>query len=449
MDARPRWQGWIFALLLSLLPAAAAAHASISPQQWRDDVAAIRSAMAQTHPDVAFSTDPRQVDHQLDALSAAVRSPIDRDQAWRRLALLNPLLADAHFCVCFDDWRAEVRALGARGGGLFPFEVQVDDSGQIVVRATLAGRATSLAGARIVAIDGRPARRIAADLLARMHGDTPAFRAALLSQRFGFYFWKMYGQRARFDIDIDIEQATAQRLRVAAAQPAAAPRFEDAFGLTVLPGDAAVLRIDTFAWPDKQQVLDFTQASFRRLSEAAVRTLIVDIRSNGGGNDDQWLDGLMPYLADRPFRFASGYRKKIIEKYRDEGETLGTVVDGQIDRWIAPHSDNPLFFHGKTYVLVGRGTYSSAILFSNAMQDFGFATIAGSGGLARARQSGGVQSLALAHTGLVLAVPRFILRRPSGELAPTLLTPDLPLADDPLRPQAAIDALLQAVGAAH
>ncbi|TDR47637.1 C-terminal processing protease CtpA/Prc [Tahibacter aquaticus] len=447
MDACAHCPRWIFALLLALFSTAAAAHASISPQQWRADVAAIRSGIAQTHPDVGFSVDPQQLDRKLDELATSVRSPIDRDQAWRRLATLNPLLADAHFCVCFDDWRAEAAALASRGGGLFPFEVQVDDSGQIVVRATVAGRATPLAGARIVAIDGRPARRIAADLLARMHGDTPAFRAALLSRRFGFYFWKMYGQRAQFDVDIDIERAGRQRLRVAAARPASAPRFDDEFGLTLLPGNTAVLRVNTFAWPEKQQVLDFTAASFRRLGQAAVHTLIIDIRANGGGNDDQWLDGLMPYLADKPFRFASGYRKKIIEKYRDAGETPGAVVDGPIDRWIAPQSGDPLFFRGQTYVLVGRGTYSSAILFSNVLQDFAFATIAGSGGLARAQQSGGVQNLALAHTGLVLAVPRFILRRPSGALAPALLTPDLPLADDPLRPQAVIDALLQTIEA--
>lgn len=73
-----------------------------------------------------------------------------------------------------------------------------------------------------------------------------------------------------------------------------------------------------------------------------------------------------------------------------DGETTGAVIDGRIERVIDPPLDNPLRFAGRTYVLVGRGSYSSAVLFANVMQDFGFATLAGSGGAARTRQSGRV-----------------------------------------------------------
>lgn len=87
-------------------------------------------------------------------------------------------------------------------------------------------------------------------------------------------------------------------------------------------------------------------------------------------------------------------------------------------------------------------TYSSAVLFSNVVQDYGFARVAGIGGAARTWQSGGVQSLVLPNTGLELSFPRFVLARPSGAAEPRLLQPDLPLADDPLHPHAAVDALL-------
>lgn len=442
MNIRMIGRGCVLAALLlaTVLPAQAAAATPLTPRQWREDIATIRTAIAQTHPDPSYSTDPAALDARLDRLQQAVPAPTSRDDAWRRLATLNPLLADAHFCICYDDWRSELRT--QRGGdGMFPFAVQVDPGGTIVIRASQAGRPFALTGAHIVAIDGRPAGRIAGELLARMHGDTPGFRAELLSQRFGFYFWKMYGSRRHYDVDIGIASSPQRRLRVAAARRDPAERFEQKFHLEVRADQTAVLTVATFAWPDKAQVLSFMQHSFRRLREEAVQTLIIDVRSNPGGNDDQWIDGLLPYLADTPYRIGSRYRKKIIARYRDDGETLGAVVDGEIDRWIEPQRDNPLFFAGTTYVLVGRGTYSSAILFSNVVQDFGFATLAGSAGLARTQQSGGVQSVALAHSGLVLAVPRFLLRRPSGARQPQWLTPDLLLDDDPLRPAAIINAV--------
>lgn len=439
---RPLWlyRAWLTLAALLFLPAMAPA-AMLTPAQWREDVAALRQAISQTHPDLTFSTDADAIAQQLTALEREVDSPIASTEAWRRLATLNPLLADAHFCVCFDDWRGELAALGAAGGGLFPFELQVSAAGNLRVRRHLGGSSTPLAGAVVNTINGRPAKAIAADLLARMHGDTAEFRAALLSRRFGFYFWKMYDTSTHFELEL--AAPAPARLRVAAAAPPPVAAFAQEFRLELLPDAAAVLSVGSFAWPDKAQLLAFFDDSFRRLRDNGVRTLIIDIRENGGGNDDQWLDGLMPYLADRPFRFASGYRKKIIAKYADAGETVGSVVDGGIERWIGSQTDHPLFFRGKVYVLVGRGTYSSAVLFSSVMQDFHFATIAGSGNLVRARQSGGVQSLPLRHSGLVAAVPRFLLDRPAGPSGAALLTPDLVLSDDPLQPHAVIAALLQ------
>ncbi|GMV29916.1 MAG: hypothetical protein AMXMBFR59_20410 [Rhodanobacteraceae bacterium] len=99
---------------------------------------------------------------------------------------------------------------------------------------------------------------------------------------------------------------------------------------------------------------------------------------------------------------------------------------------IDPPLESPLRFAGRTYVLVGRGSYSSAVLFANVMQDFGFATLAGSGEAARTRQSGGVQRSIRPHSGLVIAVPRLILQRPSGAETPQYVTPDLLVDEDPV-----------------
>ena len=437
-----------FLLYAAALTASAAAARPLTPQQWREDLALVRATIASTHPDISHSTDPATLTRALADAERALRRPLTPDQGWRVLATLNPLFADAHFCLCYDDWHAETRAL-ATARGVFPFAVDIDEHGAIVITRWRSGASTPLAGARIATIDGRPAADISAALLARMHGDTLRFRAGVLSQRFAFYYAKFYGTPSRFDIGL---AAPSRRLRVAADRQGApdlagTPRFEDAFALTVLPSRTAVLRIDTFAWPDKDRVVAFHREAFARLREAGIDTLLIDVRNNGGGNDDQWIDGVLPYLATVPYRWASSYRKKILEKYRKDGETVGDVVEGRIDRVIEPQPDHPLRFTGKTYVLVGRGTYSSAVLFANVMQDYGFATLAGTGGAARTQQSGGVQRVVLPHSKLAVAVPRFILQRPSGAATPMLMTPDIAIDEDPLRPERAIEGLLQRIAA--
>jgi len=113
----------------------------------------------------------------------------------------------------------------------------------------------------------------------------------------------------------------------------------------------------------------------------------------------------------------------------DKHEVVGSVVDGPIDAWFPPDRNNPLRFKGAVYVAVGAGTYSSAIVFSNVMQDFHFARIAGPAGGVRSNVSGGARRTTLTHSGLIVVAPRFLLTRPSGARDPALFSPDIRLED--------------------
>jgi hypothetical protein len=88
-----------------------------------------------------------------------------------------------------------------------------------------------------------------------------------------------------------------------------------------------------------------------------------------------------------------------------------------------------LLFTGKTHVVIGPATYSSAVLFANVMHDFGFGTLVGNGGAARRTQSGGVRQFILPNSKLALSVPRFVLDPPAGEASGALLEPYLPVTD--------------------
>ena len=66
------------------------------------------------------------------------------------------------------------------------------------------------------------------------------------------------------------------------------------------------------------------------------------------------------------------------------------------------------------YILIGPRTYSSAVLFANVVHTFQFGTIVGEGGAARINQSGGVQSIRLPQSGLMMWWPRLILTNPAG-----------------------------------
>ena len=398
------------------------------------DVEFVRQTVERIHPGIAHSCPPAQLDAALAALPQ--QPAASRNEQWRRWAALNPTLADAHLFIGLPDWRGDYQQHHDNGGVLFPYDVRISADGRLFVRARLGGDPSPHAGDEITAINGIPARALVAGMLQLMHGDSPQFRRHLLARRWWLYHWKTQGAGGRYDIAL--RRHGVQVSAGSAAMPQALrdeDGFDNKFSFRLLPNGAAVLDVKTFLSDDKERFVDWTRTAFQRMREAGTKTLVIDISANGGGDDVMWLEGLMPYLADKPFRTGSTYRKK-------DGAT-GQVAEGEITTWHSPQPDHPLRFHGKTYVVIGPSTYSSAVLFANVMQDFGFATLAGAGGAARTSQSGGVRRFDLPQSGLALYVPRFVLDRPAGARGAAWLKPDISLPDE-----RAVEALLRGLGTA-
>ncbi len=425
----------ILAVLLACVARAgdpAIAPPTFTARQLSADVDALAMALRDMPPDLAHTADPAKVTEALVELRKQIgATPLDRDAVWRLFATMNPLLGDGHLFVGFVDWRADARAHLKSGGKFFPFEMQVSPDGALYVERGLGGIGDVLAGAEVATINGADAHAVSAALLARVHGDTPAFREALLSRRFWFYYWKMYGAPAAFEIRIAGETAPRQFAGSTALPAVLADEesFERQFRLELLSNNTAVLTLSSFAWPDKAQFLTFTHDAFQEMRAARAKTLIIDVRANGGGNDEMWIDGVLPYLATKPYRWASRFRKRVVVADPARHEAVGDIVDGEVETWIPPQPDNPLRFAGRVFVLVGSATYSSAVVFSNVMQDFHFGKIAGQGGSVRAAQTGGTRRTTLPNSGLIVVAPRFVLTRPSGANTPALLTPDLVVHD--------------------
>jgi hypothetical protein len=419
-----------------------------SAEALQQDFRFMRAEIDRIHPEPGLFTSREALRKAYDQVEVQLQQPLTRDQAWRALATLNPVFADGHMSVVYPDLQALTRAHLAAGGLLFPYEVEVSADGDITIRSDIDGSASALAGMRIEQINGMPAARVARELLARAQGDTSALRAHVLSRHMWFEYWHMFGAPRQFDLVVAKPEGLAH-LRVAGSSKIPAvldtegpSGFKKTFQFELLPGNAALLTINHFLWPDQQAYNAFIRDAFAKIRDAKVSTLIVDVRQNPGGDDGMWKE-LLSYLADKPFRNGSSYVKKVIAGRASGSEKVGDVVHGFGDTWLEPGLNNPLHYSGKTYVLVGRMTYSSAVLFSNVVQDFGFAQLVGAGGYARARQTGGVQNIILPNTGLRMVIPRFVLDRPSGEREPALVHPDIVLPDSPFDRMVTVNALLE------
>lgn len=434
-------------MLLGLAPMHAGGEAgatdapqTFTAQELRQDLAELEAAIGRIHPDVEHSVRKADLARALAGVKARLNRPMTRDEAWVEMAALNPVMADGHMVVTYPGGTgAEISRHLSSSGRLFPFDVHVAADGELFIRSALNGEASALQGRRIEAIDGVPGREVTERLLAHVNGDTPALQAALLSMRFPFFYWKLFGDKQSYRLKVaGVESVVEGRSAMPAAY--ADKSFEQLFLFEMPNPRQAVLTIGEFYWREKSKFYEFTRDAFARVQAAGTQTLVIDIRTNTGGDDDMWLEGLMPYIATKPYRNGSDSVLKIIEGRQKEGQKVGDVVRGSQSTY-QPALDNPLRFAGKVYVLIGPATYSSSILFTTAVQDYGFATVVGTGGAARATQSGGTQSVKLSRTQIGLVVPRFLLKRASG--VEGLVQPDILVPDDPFRAATAIEALLR------
>ncbi|WP_306521787.1 S41 family peptidase [Rheinheimera sp.] len=417
-----------------------------SPAQLKEDLQSLRTFIDVTHPDISHSASPAELERTFLQIETSLKKPLTANEFWHQTAKLNPLFNDAHWSVNLPQDQSDMQQLIKKTGGVFPFEVHMRPDGELTVLALAGGADTSWRGATIESINGVLAPLLSRQLLALRHGDNPLNRANLLGPSFQLYYAKVFGSPAEFKLQLKQNDKITE-VKLPASQMAAvigktSEKFADNFSYAVLDNKTAYLKLGTFSWPDEQEIGVFTKDAFGKIQQSRAKTLIIDVRENRGGNDSAWIDHVLPYLAERPFRVGSWNTKKVVASRASATEPAGLVIESEFKTWYQPHLSNPLRFTGKVIVLTGRRTYSSAVQFCNVMQDFGFATLVGEGSYARSRSTGGIQFFTLPHSKLKIIVPRFWSARPQGGFTEQLLTPDWLMPDDITAPNALIQAVL-------
>ena len=147
--------------------------------------------------------------------------------------------------------------------------------------------------------------------------------------------------------------------------------------------------IEFNSFTDLERFKVFLDSTFTTIKKKNVKHLIIDIRKNGGGNSTLG-DELMQYISKTDFKHYDSIfveiSNELISKKRLEDIDSVERKPGTIwttDETLIPLRDNPLRFNGKSYLLIGGNTFSSATSFTSAFQCFEVGAIIGTetGGL--------------------------------------------------------------------
>ena len=166
-----------------------------------------------------------------------------------------------------------------------------------------------------------------------------------------------------------------------------------------------ILRVGTFSSEvingSGLDYFSFLESAFSQLKKENTKTLIIDVRGNGGGNDHYGAT-LVAYIAREAFNYFD--KIEVSEAY----DGFGDVEEADSSRYMLSHQDLAVQepktnrFNGKVYILADGGSFSTTADFVSIAKNIGAASVVGqeTGGGACGNTSGNNKRITLANTGI-------------------------------------------------
>lgn len=370
----------------------------LTPAQTRADFDLMRRVLEEAHPGLyRYSTKP-EMDRGFDAQRAKLSGPMTRLQFEVVVAQTLASIRCGHTRM---RWDREMEA-AIRDAPTFPLRVVFEGTRLMVLLNQTADDHTIRPGMELVSIDGHPVGDVVKQFWAVNYadGDIETAKRHDIAQDFAKDYWWLFGQPETFTVtaaDSASGRTVVAQLRgVTEAQRRAnlnsvnddmqaglaKVRGEsyEKLSLHFLGSDIAEIRIPAFTGDDFPR---WTDDTFRTLHDKGTKTLVIDLRGNGGGEDSYGLM-LVSYLTDKPFRYADHATVKTITwsfedhwdaKRLDAGQLAhlrenlvpnpagGFFVTEKLQDCLGEKQPAKLPFLGQVFILIDGATFSTAADF--------------------------------------------------------------------------------------
>jgi C-terminal processing protease CtpA/Prc len=380
---------------------------------------------------------------EMDRVFAAQRAKLDRPMS--RIEFLAVVMETTaaircgHTGVQLD---AETQAAFAAAPS-FPLRIMVENQKLFVLANETPSDSTIRPGMEILEINGRTSREILDRIMPTLStdGDIETGKWRRVEGNFPRHYWLLVDQTKEFTVKARGADGKTTEARLAGvtaedrknnqnpvnseakANLQKLDWSQDNLSLRFLKDpEIAQIRIRSFGGADYPQWMETT---FRTLREKGTRTLVIDLRGNGGG-EDMYGAMLVSYLTDKPFRYFDHIRIKTIDpsfkaqtdwSVDDQGLRDGVTAnpDGgflatpRLHPGVAEQQPGKSPFLGQTIVLINGRTFSTAADFSAVAHHLKRATFIGeeTGGAYYGNNSGEMPVLTLPNSKAQVRVPLF------------------------------------------
>lgn len=387
--------------------------AELTVTQMQGDFDLMRHALEEAHPGLYRYSTKAEMDRAFDAQRAKLSRPMTKTQFEIVVAQMLASIRCGHTRM---HWDHEMEA-AMQNGRAFPLRVVFEGTRLMVLLNQTPDDRTIRPGMELISINEHSVSDLIKQFWAVTYadGDIETAKRHDIAHDFEKDYWWLVGQPEDFTIaarDAESGRTVVAKLAgVTEAQRKANHNpVNDAMqaGLLKVRGESyeklslrflkdpeiARVRIPSFTGDDYPR---FIEETFRTLREKGTKTLIIDLRNNGGGEDSYGIM-LVSYLTDKPFRYADRATIKTItwsfqdhwDAKRLDAQQLAHVREGLVPNPAGGYFVTEKFgdclgekqpaqfpFRGKVFILIDGGTFSTAGDFCAVTHHLKLATFIG------------------------------------------------------------------------
>jgi hypothetical protein len=422
----------------------------ISPDELKEDLDFLFKTIEEVHPNMYAYTSKEEFEPMQDELYRQIKRPISQLDFYKLLAPVVASLKDGHtFAWPFVEQYKEYLA---GGGQPLPLAFRVDESELVITdnygQGELPVSSTALKLAQQAASDFvyGVSRRFPAHGRDRNPGILE--RAELVP----LILWIEYGPVNSLLIKIRTPagQVRNHTVRSMARNEMQAKIVQKKGNTYRLLKEKETGLIELNDWSDDPGEFDgFLRTTFEQLHEDSVRSLVLDLRQNPGG-DARRVKALMDYLTDQPYKLFEQRKVKLSAQCRFYREEVGpSVYEKRIGSVVAldpppvqpSKKESP--FRGQVFVLIGARSTSASTAFAAAVQYYEIGTLVGDETGDTKRIFGGCFPVILPHSRLRIHVSTESLIMAGGSYDSGPLRPGYVVRQNAADTVKGIDTVLQ------
>lgn len=371
------------------------------------------------HPNLYAMISKESFYAKTDSIKKSLPEKISDAEADKTLRRIFSLTQDAHTGTGMTIFMKRLALLFRR---TLPYKIDIKNE-RLFVAKNYFYRNIIPVGSEIVEINGKPASKCLNEINKLLSYETIPHRNAMLQLPF---LWALWNDFENFEISYKTSDTKIiKTISTSGGLISNILVFKDIsiterYSFRTLDGNIGYMEFNSCF--DLDEFKAFLETTFKSIKSNKIKELIIDIRRNEGGNSLLG-DELMQYISKTDFKTFDSAFIKISNELKKRGELnwidstkriVGTMIHDTTQTAIRKLRENPLRYNGKSYLLVGGKTFSSATKFASSFQCSKAGKIIGTetGGLTSC--FGDKYTFELPNTKFDITVSSYIFRNACG-----------------------------------